>query len=154
MTQKLDKIVARYEFLTEEISKPEVIANNSQWKKLVKEHSNLRPIVECYEQYKKAKSELEANLELAEMETDKEMLALLHEDINFQKKQIEELNDQLKVLLLPKDPNDDKNVIMEIRGGAGGEDYRPEAGPVCPSTRFQCLKSKPYSICFCINLQI
>ena len=122
MTQKLDKIVTRYEFLTEEISKPEVIANNNQWKKLVKEHSNLRPIVECYEQYKKAKSELEANLELAEMETDKEMLALLHEDINFQKKQIEELNDQLKVLLLPKDPNDDKNVIIEVRAGAGGEE--------------------------------
>lgn len=122
MTQKLDKIVARYEFLTEEISKPEVIANNSQWKKLVKEHSNLRPIVECYEQFKKAQSELEANLELAEMETDKEMLALLHEDINFQKKQIEELNDQLKVLLLPKDPNDDKNVIIEVRAGAGGEE--------------------------------
>lgn len=122
MTQKLDKIVARYEFLTEEISKPEVIANNSQWKKLVKEHSNLRPIVECYEQYKKAKGELDANLELAEAETDKEMLALLHEDINFQKKQIEELNEQLKVLLLPKDPNDDKNVIIEIRAGAGGEE--------------------------------
>ena len=78
--------------------------------------------MECYEQYKKAKSELEANLELAEMETDKEMLALLHEDINFQKKQIEELNDQLKVLLLPKDPNDDKNVIIEVRAGAGGEE--------------------------------
>ena len=122
MTEKLDKIVARYEFLTEEISKPEVIANNSQWKKLVKEHSNLRPIVECYEQYKKAKGELDANMELAEMETDKEMLALLHEDINFQKKQIEELNDQLKVLLLPKDPNDDKNVIIEVRAGAGGEE--------------------------------
>lgn len=122
MTQKLDKIVARYEFLTEEISKPEVIANNHQWKKLVKEHSNLRPIVECYEQYKKAKGELDANLELAEAETDKEMLALLHEDINYQKKQIEELNEQLKVLLLPKDPNDDKNVIIEIRAGAGGEE--------------------------------
>lgn len=122
MTQKLDKIVARYEFLTEEISKPEVIANNNQWKKLVKEHSNLRPIVECYEQYKKAKGELDANLELAEAETDKEMLALLHEDINYQKKQIEELNEQLKVLLLPKDPNDDKNVIIEIRAGAGGEE--------------------------------
>ena len=89
---------------------------------MVKEHSNLRPIVECYEQYKKAKGELDANLELVELETDKEMLALLHEDINFQKKQIEELNDQLKVLLLPKDPNDDKNVIIEVRAGAGGEE--------------------------------
>ncbi len=122
MTQKLDKIVARYEFLTEEISKPEVIANNNQWKKLVKEHSNLRPIVECYEQFKKAKGELDANVQLAELETDKDMLAFLHEDIALQKKAIEELNDQLKVLLLPKDPNDDKNVIIEVRAGAGGEE--------------------------------
>ncbi len=122
MTSKLDKIVERYNFLTEEISKPEVIANNNQWKKLVKEHSGLRPIVECYEQYQKAKAELDANLELSELETDKEMLALLHEDINLQKKNIEELNEQLKVLLLPKDPNDDKNVIIEVRAGAGGEE--------------------------------
>ena len=122
MLEKLEKIVARYDFLTEEISKPEVIADNNTWKKLVKEHSNLTPIVECYNNYKKAKGELDANLELLEIETDKEMLSLLHEDVNVQKKNLDELLAELKVLLLPKDPNDDKNVILEIRAGAGGEE--------------------------------
>lgn len=122
MTDKLDKIVLRYEFLTGEISKPEVIADNNTWKKLVKEHSNLTPIIEAYTLYKKTNEELQANLEMSVIETDKEMLALLHEDINYQKKQLEELTEQLKVLLLPKDPNDDKNVIIEIRAGAGGEE--------------------------------
>ena len=122
MLEKLEKIVARYNFLTEEISKPEVIADNNSWKKLVKEHSNLTPIVECYTQYCKAKSELDANMELMEIETDKEMLALLHEDVSLQKKNLEDLLAELKVLLLPKDPNDDKNVIIEIRAGAGGEE--------------------------------
>lgn len=122
MTDKLDKIVARYDALTEEIAKPEVIANNNVWKKLVKEHSSLTPIVDCYTRYKKTQEELHANMELSTVETDKEMLALLHEDINAQKVASEELLDELKVLLLPKDPNDDKNVIIEVRAGAGGEE--------------------------------
>ena len=122
MLEKLEKIVARYDFLTEEISKPEVIADNNNWKKLVKEHSNLTPIVECYNRYKKAKSELDANMELLEVETDKEMLSLLHEDVSLQKKNLDDLLAELKVLLLPKDTNDDKNVIIEIRAGAGGEE--------------------------------
>lgn len=122
MTDKLDKLVERYNFLTEEIAKPEVIADNNGWKKLVKEHSTLTPIVECYEQYQKAQSQLSDNLEAVNAETDKEMLALLHEDISLQKKRIAELTEQLKMLLLPKDPNDDKNVIIEIRAGAGGEE--------------------------------
>ena len=122
MTDKLDKIVARYDFLTEEISKPEVIADNNSWKKLVKEHSSLTPIVDCYKEYKKTQDELQANLELSDVETDKEMLALLHEDIASHKVRADELLAELKVLLLPKDPNDDKNVIIEIRAGAGGEE--------------------------------
>ena len=76
MTEKLDKIVQRYDFLTEEISKPEVIADNNIWKKLVKEHSSLTPIVECYQELKKTQNELTANIELAIVETDKDMLAL------------------------------------------------------------------------------
>ena len=115
MTEKLDKIVARYDFLTEEISKPEVIADNNTWKKLVKEHSTLTPIVECYGEYKNTKAQLDDSLAAVQAETDKEMLALLHEDVSLQKKRLEELDEQLKVLLLPKDPNDDKNVIIEIR---------------------------------------
>ena len=122
MTEKLEKIVERYNFLTEEIVKPEVIANNNSWKKLVKEHSSLTPIVECYEQYKKVESNLSEALQLAETENDKEMLEMLREAISSDKKRREELQEQLKVLLLPKDPNDDKNVIVEIRAGAGGEE--------------------------------
>ena len=72
MTDKLDKIVLRYEFLTEQISKPEVIADNNSWKKLVKEHSSLTPIIECYEEYKKNLSALSDALEMVEIETDKE----------------------------------------------------------------------------------
>ncbi len=122
MTEKLDKIVARYQFLTEEISKPEVIADNNNWKKLVKEHSGLTPIVECYTEYQKVEKAVNDALEMVNTETDKDMLELLHEEINNGKKHREELLEQLKVLLLPKDPNDDKNVIVEIRAGAGGEE--------------------------------
>lgn len=122
MTDKLDKIVLRYQFLTEQISKPEVIADNNSWKKLVKEHSSLTPIIECYEEYKKNLSALSDALEMVEIETDKEMLDLLHEEISTAKKRKEELLEQLKVLLLPKDPNDEKNVIIEVRAGAGGEE--------------------------------
>ena len=103
MTEKLDKIALHYEYLTEEISKPEVIADNNKWKKMVKEHSSLTPIIECYQEYKKTKSELDANLELIGVETDKDMLALLHEDVSASKSRLEELNERLKVLLLPKD---------------------------------------------------
>ena len=117
MTDKLDKLVDRYNFLTEEIAKPEVIADNNSWKKLVKEHSTLTPIVETYEEYKKAQSQLADNLEAVGSETDKDMLAMLHEDISVQKKRIAELTEQLKVLLLPKDPNDDK------KGIGTGEEY-------------------------------
>lgn len=122
MTDKLDKIVERYNFLTEEIAKPEVIADNNSWKKLVKEHSSLTPIVECYEEYKKTDKAVTEALEMVGVESDKEMLELLHEEISSGKKRREELEEQLKVLLLPKDPNDDKNVIVEIRAGAGGEE--------------------------------
>ncbi len=122
MFDKIENIVKRYDFLTEEISKPEIIADNNSWKKLVKEHAPLTPIVDCYNNYRKNEKQLADALELAEVETDKEMLELLHEEIADGKRKKEELADQLKVLLLPKDPNDDKNVIVEIRAGAGGEE--------------------------------
>ena len=122
MLEKLEKLVERYNYLTEEIAKPEIIADNNAWKKLVKEHSNLTPIIDCYNEYRKTSDELDANLQLVAVETDKEMLSLLHEDIALQKKNAEELTEKLKVLLLPKDPNDEKNVIVEIRAGAGGEE--------------------------------
>ena len=122
MLEKLEKIVARYNYLTEEIAKPEVIADNNSWKKLVKEHSSLTPIVECYEEYKRVDKSVCDALELVDVETDKEMLEMLREEISSGKKRRDELTEELKVLLLPKDPNDDKNVIIEIRAGAGGEE--------------------------------
>ena len=122
MFDKLENIVERYNQLTEQIALPEVIADNKQWQKLVKEHSSLQEIVDAYLQYKKVKSDLEENLEMAEIETDKEMLEMIHSEIARCKKEKEQLEEQLKVLLLPKDPNDDKNVIIEIRAGAGGDE--------------------------------
>ncbi|MBR2974660.1 MAG: peptide chain release factor 1 [Clostridia bacterium] len=122
MFEKLDAIVARYNFLTEEISKPEVIADNNKWKKLVKEHSSLQETVECYQAYLAVVKNLADSVEMEQIETDKEMLEMLHVDIVEGKQKKAEMEEQLKVLLLPKDPNDDKNVIIEIRAGAGGDE--------------------------------
>ncbi len=122
MFDKLVNIKTKYDHLTEEVSKPEVIANNNEWKKLVKEHSSLQPVVEKYEDWKKIDGQLKDSLEMVEKETDKEMEELLHGEISQLKVQKEKLEEELKVLLLPVDPNDDKNVIIEIRAGAGGEE--------------------------------
>lgn len=122
MTEKLEKTVQRYNHLTEEIAKPEVIADHNNWKKLVKEHSSLTPIVECYQSFCKAKQNVEQAEELLHSETDKEMVEMLREEVAQGRQQCQQLEEQLKVLLLPKDPNDDKNVIVEIRAGAGGEE--------------------------------
>lgn len=122
MFSKLEEIVKRYDFLTAEVSKQEVIADNNKWKKLVKEHSNLTEIVECYEKYKQAEDDLKGSLSIIESEKDAEMHAMLQEEIDSRKAEIETLTEELKVLLLPQDPNDDKNVIIEIRAGAGGDE--------------------------------
>ena len=122
MFDKLEAIVARYNYLTEEISKPEVIADNNTWKKLVKEHSSLQETVECYQAYLVVAKNLQDSIEMEQIETDKEMLEMLHLDIVEGKQKKAEMEEQLKVLLLPKDPNDDKNVIIEIRAGAGGDE--------------------------------
>ena len=122
MFNKLDKIKDRYDFLTAEIAKPEIIANNNEWKKLVKEHANIEPVVEKYGEWKADRKALDDSFKTLESETDKEMQELLHEEIKQLKEKIENTEEQLKVLLLPVDPNDEKNVIVEIRAGAGGEE--------------------------------
>ena len=122
MFEKLQAILDRYNFLTEEISKPEVIADNNTWKKLVKEHSSLQETVECYQAYLVVAKNLQDSIEMEQIETDKEMLEMLHLDIVEGKQKKADMEEQLKVLLLPKDPNDDKNVIIEIRAGAGGDE--------------------------------
>ncbi|HRX14102.1 MAG TPA: peptide chain release factor 1 [Eubacteriales bacterium] len=122
MFDKLDNLKKRYEWLSEQISLPEVIAVNSEWKKLVKEHSGLQPVVEKYDEWKKIEKRLKDSLELVAKEHDKEMVELLHAEIAELKEDKEKTEEELKILLLPVDPNDEKNVIVEIRAGAGGEE--------------------------------
>lgn len=122
MIEKLESIMEKYRELTNKVVDPEVIADNRLWKKLVKEHSDLTPIAEGYEKLKNCINNLKSDEELLKTEKDGEMVELLEEEIKQIKKQKEELEEQLKILLLPKDENDDKNVIVEIRGGAGGDE--------------------------------
>ena len=119
MFDKLENVEKRYEELNKKIADPEVIANQSEWQKLMKEHADITPIVEKYREYKKAQT---AEAELKEMLNDKEMHDLAQEELNEVREKLPKIEEELKLLLVPKDPNDDKNVIMEIRGGAGGEE--------------------------------
>lgn len=119
MFQKLDEVEKRYEYLTVQISDPAVIADNEQWTKYMKEHANISEIVETYREYKKSKNAIE---DAKEMLNDPEMAELAQLELDQNKENIEKLEEKLKVLLLPKEPNDEKNVIIEIRGGAGGEE--------------------------------
>ena len=123
MFDKLETVVNRYEQIGEELTHPEIVSNNELFRKLMKEHSELTPIVEKYREYAAAKaSEAEALEILSESGIDKELKELAEEELKEAKENIAIFSDELKILLLPKDPNDDKNVIVEIRGGAGGEE--------------------------------
>ena len=121
----LDKLAFtenKYDELSVKISDPSIMANQNEWRKLCKEHSDLEIIVNAYREYKKVIEDLEANKEMLQDESDKEMREMLQEEISELTKRQEELENHIQVLLLPKDPNDDKNVFVEIRGGAGGEE--------------------------------
>ena len=122
MLEKLEKIVEKYEELTKKVGDPEVIADNRTWQKLVKEHSELTPIVEAYNDLKKCLNDLTEAEEMLKTEKDKEMIGLLEQEIEENKTKKEKLEEEIKILLLPKDENDDKNVIVEIRAGAGGDE--------------------------------
>ena len=122
MFTKLADIKKKFEELTQRISQPDVIANQSLWTKLVKEHSSLTGIVEKYDEWKKTDENLAGALELVEIETDEEMLEMLKMEIHELKQKRIDMEEELKILLLPKDPNDDNNVIVEVRAGAGGDE--------------------------------
>ena len=122
LLDKLDKLNERFNFVSAEIVKPEVISDNKQYVTLTKEYSTLQPIIETYNAYLSAQKSLEESTELLKTEQDKEMVELLELDIEENKSKIEKLEEEIKIMLLPKDENDDKSVIMEIRGGAGGEE--------------------------------
>ena len=129
MFDKLETVVNRYEQIAVELSRPETAADNAVFTKLMKEHAELTPIVEKYREYTAAKnSEKEALEILSESGLDKDFKELAEEELETAKADIERCSEELKILLLPKDPNDEKNVIVEIRGGAGGEEAALFAG--------------------------
>ena len=121
MLDKLDFITGKYDELAEKVSDPEVINNQPVWQKYIKEMGEMEPIVKAYKEYKKAKSDLEGAKEMLE-EGDEEMRELAKMEISELEEKIEAQEEELKVLLLPKDPNDEKNVILEIRAGTGGDE--------------------------------
>ncbi len=122
MIEKLKGIKEKFDILTREISDPQVIADTKIWQKKVKEHSSLQPLVEEYEKYEKLNKNYEDAKLLIETETDAEMKSMLKDECEDLKEKLTASEEQLKILLLPKDENDTKNVILEIRGGAGGEE--------------------------------
>lgn len=122
MFDKLDFIVEKYQELSLKVSNPEVINDQPVWQKYIKEMGEMEPIVKKYEEYKKAKEGLRDAKDLVENETDEEMRDLAKMEINDLEEQIEKNEEELKVLLLPKDPNDEKNVILEVRAGTGGDE--------------------------------
>ena len=125
MFENLQELENKYQELTKSISDPEVIADQESWRKMMKEQSDLEPIVEKYREYKKTESELE---EAKELMKDPEMKELAEEEMLEAKYKLPKLEEELKILLIPKDPDDDKNVICEIRAGAGGEEAALFAG--------------------------
>ena len=129
MFNKLETVVNRYEEIGIELTRPDVASNNEMFRKLMKEHSELTPIVEKYREYTAAvQAEKEALEILSEGGIDKELKELAEEELKTSKENIQVFSNELKILLLPKDPNDEKNVIVEIRGGAGGEEAALFAG--------------------------
>lgn len=122
MLSKLEGILSRYENLTDLIADPKVLSNMDEWKKYAKERADMEETVEKYKEYKKIAEEKSDAEELLKTETDSEMKAMLEDEIYDCKRRMETAVEELKILLIPKDPNDDKNVILEIRAGAGGEE--------------------------------
>lgn len=122
MFDKLEDLVLHYEELMNMLSEPDVANDSKRFQKLMKEQSDILPIVEAYKEYKKCHEDIDDSLAILDEESDDEMRELAKEELSEARNRAEELEQKLKVLLLPKDPNDDKNVVVEIRGGAGGDE--------------------------------
>ncbi|WP_428863923.1 peptide chain release factor 1 [Clostridium sediminicola] len=122
MLDKLEFIENKYDELSMKISDPSVMAKQAEWRKLCKEHAELEIIVNKYREYKTVVTELEDNKEMLKEETDKELKEMIQEEIKELQSNKEVIEEEVKILMLPKDPNDDKNVFIEIRGGAGGDE--------------------------------
>lgn len=128
MLKKLEVLEDKYRELTEKISDPEVINDQKTWQKYMKEHSDLEVIVMKYREYKDVLANIQDSKEILQEESDEELRELAKMELSEMEDQVEPLEAELKILLLPKDPNDDKNVIVEIRGGAGGDEAALFAG--------------------------
>ncbi|KHD37189.1 peptide chain release factor 1 [Clostridium acetobutylicum] len=122
MLERLEFIESKYDELSVKISDPSIMANQSEWQKLCKEHSEVENIVLKYREYKKAKEDLEADKEMLRDKIDAELKEMVEEEIKELEKSVVDYEEELRVMLLPKDPNDSKNVFVEIRGGTGGEE--------------------------------
>ncbi|MCI9603340.1 MAG: peptide chain release factor 1 [Ruminococcus sp.] len=122
MFDRLEDLLIRYEEVMGELQEPDVANDTDRFRWLMKEQSDLAPIVEAYKEYKQCRQDVEDSLAMLEEESDEELRDLAKEELNGAKARIEELEREMKILLLPKDPNDDKNVIVEIRAGAGGDE--------------------------------
>lgn len=122
MFDRLEDLIIRFEEILGELHEPTVTNNQVRFRAIMKEQSDLSPIVEAYKEYKKCNQVIEDSLSMLGEENDEDMRIMLKEELTEAKKRVEELEQELKVLLLPKDPNDDKNVIVEIRAGAGGDE--------------------------------
>lgn len=122
MLERLNFIENKYEELTIKISDPSIIADQKEWQRLCKEHADMEVLVNKYREYKKAEEGLEAAKQMLEEESDREMREMAQEEIKDLTESMETLKNELQILLLPKDPNDEKNVFIEIRGGTGGEE--------------------------------
>ena len=122
MFDKLEDLLLRFEDVLNELNEPSVVNDQVRFRKLMKEQNDLQPIVDAYREYKKCKETVEESLQMLEEENDEEMREMLKEELSEAKESIARLEHTLKILLLPKDPNDDKNVIVEIRAGAGGDE--------------------------------
>ncbi len=129
MFQKLEAVEKRFEELTQKISDPEVIARQNEWREYMKEHAELEPIVEKYREYKKVEKEYqEAKEMMDDASTDKELKDLAEMEMLEAKEKLPKIEEEIKILLIPKDKDDDKNVICEIRAGAGGDEAALFAG--------------------------
>lgn len=122
MFDKLEDLLIRFEELIGELNDPGVVNDQNRFRKLMKEQNDLTDIVDKYKEYKETKARIEDSLTMLEEENDEEMRELAKEELNECKQMVTVIEEQLKILLLPKDPNDEKNVIVEIRGGAGGDE--------------------------------
>ena len=122
MFDRLEDIIRRYEDITMMLNDPSVVSDQNRFRSLMKEQKSLEPLVDCYNRYKKCKETIDESLTMLDEESDPDMKEMLKEELSAAREKLPKLEEELKILLLPKDPNDERNVIVEIRAGVGGDE--------------------------------